>query len=1174
MTGLGIALVVALIAALVGPFFVDWTHYRSSFEEQASRLAGVPVKVRGEVDARLLPSPRISFGDVRVGEDARPLLDARSFTLDLALAPLMSGQYRVTRLSVAGVDARLDLDAEGRPILPARAAMAAREDLDRVSLESFEVRDARLLLTDMAAKREINLRDLLVTGQADSLRGPLKMEATGLKDETPFTLRLSTGGFDQGAGRITLALRSPAVPDLDVDGSLKIADGLPVLSGRFTAAPAGGEAATVWRVSGQVEADARRVGARGLDLLYGPEGRGLRLVGSGEWRFGAQPGARLDLTAKQFDLDRALMRPEDAPALPPHEALAAYFDTLPEPPELSFPVEASVAIDSVILGGDVVSGAQLELASASEGWAVRSLDMKLPGGALAASRGVLAVNAWSAPSYTGSLSVDAPNMPSLVRWLRGAETGGARPDLGVRKVAIAGQLQARPGAFSVDKMRLALDGMAADGAFSWSQDDDGEASLKAQLKSDQLDLDALEVKRFARWVEESAGGMLRLDLTAKVGQLTFAGVETRDLDADLRLDGNGADIRRFVAGNLGGARLEAAGRVGFGATAGGNLKAQLDARSLDGVTRMMRALAVPAALTDRLATRMDVLVPAKLALDVTSRDGGVFEGTASGTLAGSDFDLRLRSGLSLASLQDMQLTASSRDATRLLQQIGLPVAGVEPEGRGALRTSLVRGTSGLSAEGDLEAIGGRAQFRGVLGDDFVLNGRAEAQMEDAGRLGVLLGRLQPLELPAIPVTLTGTLRRDASVLTASGMTGFVAGRPVSGTVAYGPSQGLTGDVKIASISLPELLGVALGPVAVAAADVSWPTGTIETGLLSGLKAKLRISSDALGLPAGYVAGRAALTLAVTPNEFVLQDVSGVLAGGSIAGELTVRKAGQDASISVRGTLKDAALAGLVWTSRGSPVASGVLDVTADAVGSGRTLAAMASGLTGSGTFELRNARLKGVDAGAFQRVTQQVQAQTTPPDAQDVAQRFAHELGLGDLQAADLTSAFTMASGVLRVSNAAIASPSATGTASAELDLVRGGLAAELTLRPAGAEAIPGASAPQAVLLFSGPIAAPQRVIDTTTLTSFLTVQALDREMRRVEKMERDKRERARREAEEARIRAITESTGQVPLGELPPPVDLRPPPAPAPPPQAAPAPVRRQVLPFDLFRRSEERVR
>ncbi|HAP14160.1 MAG TPA: hypothetical protein DEA80_08020, partial [Afipia sp.] len=59
LLGLAIAFILALIAALVGPYFVDWNQFRSQFETEASRIVGAPVRVGGKLDALLLPTPTL-----------------------------------------------------------------------------------------------------------------------------------------------------------------------------------------------------------------------------------------------------------------------------------------------------------------------------------------------------------------------------------------------------------------------------------------------------------------------------------------------------------------------------------------------------------------------------------------------------------------------------------------------------------------------------------------------------------------------------------------------------------------------------------------------------------------------------------------------------------------------------------------------------------------------------------------------------------------------------------------------------------------------------------------------------------------------------------------------------------------------------------------------------------
>ena len=75
----------ALFAALIAPYFIDWSSYRTAFEAEASRIIGQPVKVRGDADARLLPFPSVTFSDVVVGDEAEPAMTISRFSMDAEL---------------------------------------------------------------------------------------------------------------------------------------------------------------------------------------------------------------------------------------------------------------------------------------------------------------------------------------------------------------------------------------------------------------------------------------------------------------------------------------------------------------------------------------------------------------------------------------------------------------------------------------------------------------------------------------------------------------------------------------------------------------------------------------------------------------------------------------------------------------------------------------------------------------------------------------------------------------------------------------------------------------------------------------------------------------------------------------------------------------------------------
>jgi len=120
LLGLAIAFIIALIAALIGPYFIDWNQFRPQFETEATRVVGAPVRVGGELSARLLPAPSLRLRSVAVG-GANDLGKIRADKLDVefSLGSLMRGEWRATELTIGGMALDLGLDSSGRIDWPA-----------------------------------------------------------------------------------------------------------------------------------------------------------------------------------------------------------------------------------------------------------------------------------------------------------------------------------------------------------------------------------------------------------------------------------------------------------------------------------------------------------------------------------------------------------------------------------------------------------------------------------------------------------------------------------------------------------------------------------------------------------------------------------------------------------------------------------------------------------------------------------------------------------------------------------------------------------------------------------------------------------------------------------------------------------------------------------------------
>jgi uncharacterized protein involved in outer membrane biogenesis len=1161
---LALAVVLALAAALIGPFFIDWGDHRAAFERKASRIIGVPVSVRGEVEARLLPSPRIKFENVVAGDEwAASKFTAESFELDLALMPLLRGEYEVSRLKVTGADLKASLSADGEIALPLAAGMG-HDDLDAIAIADLDIENSRITVADPAANRSFTVEDFALQGSASSLVGPLKLDAQGKIEDRPYNLHVSTGRFDpSGLGQVSLSVQSPERPSLNLDGTVLLSS-KPQFDGKGSLvqdAATEGKAQEPWRIGGAVKADIRRLEAENVEFEHGAPGRELKLAGGLGIVFGPKPSAEVRLKARTVDIDRTLGRAKDAPPVPPAEALSALTKRFALSDGMTVPLRVYADIENLALGGDLVQNVKLSLASVPGGWNIENLTLRAPGGAQVDASGALMARK-DEPRFNGGVRIDAPNLPASLHWLEGL--ANPRTPIAVKALKLEATLAARPHAYALEDIVAAIDGAEVKGRLAFTGAEQGRNRLEARIRAQKLDLDALDAPRLFAFAGQTGNASgTDIELALSVGKLTFAKVDWSRVDADLTLASGAVDIRRLSIADLGGAKIAATGRLSEReGKPTGRLEARVDAGNLNGLVSVLRASSLPPKFADLIGQRAAFLAPASLSAVFDSSGGGA-TAKISGTLGGTTVEFNAAgTNFSLADIVKARLSASAPDGARLFGQLGLPAIAVESFGNATLEAVL---------DGD-PAKGAQVEIKLAAGDDTLdfkgrteakdgkeIGGRLDVSLQDAARYAVLFGRAPPASLPAIPVTLGGDVGYGDKGFDIARLAGLVQGRAVKGDLGYG-ANGLRGTLDIASLGVSELLGLAVGPLALNEPDAAgWPTGPVGPGILTGLNGRIAVRTDALKLAPDLTGTAAKFSLVLGRNEFSIQDAETKLAEGTLKSSVAIRRAGTDLSVAGRLSTEGVALAHFVWGGYAGPAATGTLDLTADMLGSGANLSRVVAGLTGSGSFTLKNAKFSGLDAGAFERTLIATENLPTPPDALEVGRRFSGELAMADLEISEMSSAFTIASGIVRVGNAAMTAPLVTATASGTLDLGARELTAQMAMRPKILRDIPDSEIPPADITLSGSWSAPVRSAQTTAFANTLAVRAVEREIKRVEDMEAERRERekkaaeaeARRIVEEqrqkaeqeeaARLKAIREATGDIPLGDLPPPVDTMP---------------------------------
>jgi len=307
LLGLAIAFIIALVAALVGPYFIDWNQFRPQFEAEATRIIGAPVRVGGKLDARLLPTPSLQLRSVVVG-GTNDLGKVRAAKLDVefSLGSLMRGEWRATELTINGMSLDLGFDPKGRIDWPASTGPF---NLGSVAIDRLNL-TGRVALHDAASHGTIELSDIAFSGDVRSLAGSIRGDGNFMLSGVHYPFRISSGQGPDGNGtRVHLNIDPGQRPlAADLDGLLSFEARAPRFDGAMTLAEqkrtGDGASSPPWRIAAKVKADTSAARLEAIEVSYGAEERALKLSGNGDIRFGASPLLHASLSARQLDADR------------------------------------------------------------------------------------------------------------------------------------------------------------------------------------------------------------------------------------------------------------------------------------------------------------------------------------------------------------------------------------------------------------------------------------------------------------------------------------------------------------------------------------------------------------------------------------------------------------------------------------------------------------------------------------------------------------------------------------------------------------------------------------------------------------------------------------------------------------------------------------------------------
>jgi large subunit ribosomal protein L24 len=1115
LLGLAIALILALVAALVGPHFVDWSRYRAEFETQASRMTGLTVLVNGAVEARLLPTPTLTFGRIEIARrgDTRALR-ARSVSLEFSLSAMMRGEWRASEVRIEGAELAAGLDATGRLDWP---APAFGNELDSLSIDRLDIVDSRVVFSDTASGSQILLEKLDFHGELRSRMGPVKGEGTFEMAGHRYPFRIAANRAGDAGMRVRLNLDPVDRPiSVDVDTLVVVERGVPSIEGTLQLNRAVGRAADgivqPWRLSSRIRGDSIAAVLEQIEFQYGPEERAIKLRGDANVSFGREPQLVMNLASTQIDLDRLLGLPEDMRKRPlmAFKTFADYFGGAQRPP---LPVRLGLSIENVTLAGSVLQRVSGEVVADADSWNLDVLEFRAPGATQVGLSGRLNITP-KGVAFDGRAKVEARDPRALAAWLTDRAdlqtiTGGA--------LRAEGDVKLGGDRVEINGLTAEIDRMTMEGrvAYTWGRGD-RPPRIEASLTAPDIDFDRASALAQAVF----AGTPFELpregSISLKLGRAALAGVEARRADIDVQFEREVLDIKRLVVGDFGGAALAIKGRIDSRAQAPrGTLTVDLDAKTLDGVATLMEKVAPQAAA--ELRRRAARFVPAKVQASL---------------MVGSDVPRQAAAAALKIDGSAGAFKISLQGQTDKTEALTLETLSKLPSGNAKLSAHLEAGDGGALVEllglDTLIAVDKRAgrlavSANGALNGEMALDGQLVAGALDVTTKGSLRLGNGPTATVALkisnanvrsprpvasgrppetfPLSLNGKLAYADSSIDLGDILGRAAGAAIGGRLKIG-LQPLTasGEIEIGEINLPVLMAAATGspPPGGAAA---WPAEPFERGLLGQVSGRIVVKSPHVALAPRLAVKNARGVVQLDQTGFAIKEIDGALAGGRIAGEFALWR-GAD-GVSMRSRLQTtgagADIAELV--RGGPPPLSGRLTGEIELEGTGRSPVALIGSLKGGGKFSLQEGGVQRLDPAAFDTVIRNVD-QGLQLDATRIRDRMEQALSAGVLTVARADGEFTLVGGQARAVNVKVNAQGAELGVSGSALLADDTIDAKLTLSPPERSDAPAGTRPEVTITLKGATDAPKRAIDVTAFFNWLALRAVDQQSKRIDALE------------------------------------------------------------------------
>ena len=642
------------------------------------------------------------------------------------------------------------------------------------------------------------------------------------------------------------------------------------------------------------------------------------------------------------------------------------------------------------------------------------------------------------------------------------------------------------------------------------------ASLDGELHAAKLNVDSLWGFADAAVAHGAFDVPHDVALVLDIGRATFAGVDARAVNAQVKFDAGILHIDRLSIGDVGGAALDVKGRIDeLSSRPRGQLTLDVNATTLAGLSNIAGQFAPR--IANSLRPFADRLEPAKLHGVLTVDRAGAAATIAKLDLGGNLGALRLTLNGEATGMPAHVEAAIVRVTSRLdADDGGALVRLLDLDG--VLGVDQLPGQMTLTANGPLN---GEVRVTGLAtagGFSATAQGGLHLGAKPAPT-GSLQVKTSAADLRPLRRTLTGQpgtgfatsasaiIGFAGSDLTLSDLVVNVGKSALHGRLDLKLSNPIAvgGDVAADDVDAAAIAGMLLGLPSVAPnAAKPWSAAPVGAGAFGPVSGAVNFKFDRAALTPALIARDLKGVVQFQSPEIALRDLDGKVAGGRLTGGLTFRRDPQ--TFAAQGHVELAGANAAAFIASNSNAIDGVLTAKLQGESQGTSPEAIIGAFHGGGTLALSRSQFAGINPAAFD-VAIRLADQSGTIDAPKIRAAVSAAMDNGRLMVPKGEAEVTIAAGQIHLSNAKLqAQGGAELLLDGALDLNTEVVDAQLTLsrQPEANALIP--ARPELAITVKGPLATPEKKIDVSALVGWLTLRATEQQTRRLESLEANRR--------------------------------------------------------------------